>query len=312
MKTYMVKKMNKILNFNTIIVGAGPAGLTAAIYLKRANLDVLIIESNLVGGQMNLASSVENYPGFEEISGPELSEKMYNQIIKLGVNFENDEVIDIVDEKEFKIVKTKTNEHTCKNVIVAIGRLPRKLNAINEEELVGKGISYCALCDGMFFKNKKVAIIGGGNSAFEEAIHMANIASHVTLIHRNESFKASALAIERFSNLENTKTITNKKVEEFISENNKLSGLRLTDIITNEESIINVDGAFIFIGYGPNNNFINKLNFENKNNYLVVDDNYETNIDGVYAIGDAIDKKVYQIVTAAAEGAVAAKNIIDK
>jgi thioredoxin reductase (NADPH) len=280
--------------------------------LKRANLDVLILESNMAGGQMNLASTIENYPGFENISGPDLSEMMYNQMIKLGVSFENEEVINVINNNEEKIVKTKNNEYKCQNIIIAIGRLPLKLNAINEEKLVGRGISYCALCDGMFFKNKNVAIIGGGNSAFEEAIHMANIASHVTLIHRNELFKATASAIEKFKSLPNTTIITNKKVEEFLSENDKLSALRLKDTINSDETTMKIDGAFIFVGFGPNNNFVNNLNVHNNNNYIVVDENYKTNIDGIYAVGDVIDKKLYQIITAAAEGAIAAKSIINK
>ena len=299
-------------NFDVIIIGAGPAGLTASIYLKRANLNVLVIEKEIMGGQINYASSIENYPGFEQISGPDLAEKMYIQAQKLGAEFDNSEVIDITDEKELKTVKTRKEEYTCKKVILAVGRSPKKLSALNEEKLVGKGISYCALCDGMFFKGKDVAIIGGGNSAFEEAIHMTKIASHVTLINRGDSFKAVEALVEEFSNLSNTTIIKNTKVEEFISENDKLSGLRLTDTKTNAENVLKVSGAFVFIGYGPNSNFVNKLNLENKTNYLIVNENYETNADGIYAVGDAIDKKVYQIVTATGEGAIAASDIINK
>ena len=310
MKTYMVKKMEMKLNFDCIVVGAGPAGLTASIYLKRANLNVLVIEKEMPGGQMNYASLIENYPGFTSIEGPTLASNMYNQAKALGVDFKLTEVLEISDLSDYIIVKTKNEELTCKNVILSTGRQRRKLGVPREEELVGKGISYCALCDGMFFKDKNVLVIGGGNSAVEEAISLAKIVKHVTLIHRSQSFKAEAILVQEMLNIPNITVVCDTVVNEFLEKENKISGVIARNVLTNEISQMDVEGIFISIGYGPNELIFAKTNIKEENGYIIVDKNNRTTVDNIYACGDVTSKDVYQIVTAVGDGALAATSII--
>lgn len=306
----MVKKMEAILNFDCIVIGAGPAGLTASIYLKRANLNVLVIEKGIPGGQMNFASSIENYPGFISIEGIDLASKMYEQAKELDISFKMAEVKGIKTEFNYKTIILNNEEITCKYIIIATGRQQKKLNIPGEEQLVGKGISYCALCDGMFFKNKNVVVIGGGNSAIEETIQLAKIVKHVTIIHRRDEFKAEAILIDKMLKLDNVSILYNTIVTKFIEENGILSGVSIENNLDKTKSILNIEGAFIYIGYEPDIKIVDGLDIKNSNGYLVVNDKNETNIEGIYACGDSTSKEVYQIVTAIGDGALAATNII--
>lgn len=290
--------------YDTIVVGAGPAGITAAIYLKRANLKVCIIEKETPGGQMNKTSIIENYPGISEISGPDLALEFYKQLTNQKVDYQYGEVTEIVDEKNYKIVKTNTNELKAKSVIIAVGRSPKKLASTNEERLEGKGISFCSLCDGNLYKGEEVAIVGGGNSALEEALYLSEICQKVTIIHRRNELRGDKILIDRIAKKDNIDIIYNAQVKEFIGENDKLESVKLD--VNKEEKTLNVKACFIFIGYEPATNFLKNLDILDEKGYIIVDERGETKIKGIYAAGDIIKKEAYQVVTSASDGALAA------
>lgn len=293
--------------YDVVIIGAGIAGITAAIYLKRANLDVLLIDKDAPGGQLNKISVIENYPGYLNISGPELSEKLFEQINNLNIEYRYGNALEIVDDNNEKIVKTDQETIKTKTIVLALGRTPNKLKIENEEKLLNKGISYCALCDGPLFKNKEVAVIGSGNSAVEESIYLSNICKKVTVIIRSNNFKAEETLIKQLKNKENIEIKTNSVVSTIIEENNKLKAIKL-----NNEEILNIEGLFIYIGSTPNIKFIEKLNLEIEQNFIKVDKNMETSISGIYAIGDVIKKDVYQLTTATSDATIAAVSIKNK
>lgn len=296
------------MDFNTVIIGSGVAGMTAAIYLARANVSVCILESDVPGGQITRTSVIDNYPGFTSIEGPELAINMYNQVTNLRVPYFYTEAIEIITFEDKKIVKTRDKEIICQNIIIATGRSPRKLNVLNEEKLIGKGISYCAICDGGLYKGKDVAVIGGGMSALEEALYLSKICSTVTLIHRRDEFRAEDELINAVKTTDNIRILTDKTVVEFKDHDNKLSSI----VISSEDDKleeISLDGCFEYIGQIPNtNNFVN-LDILDDDGYVVVDINYETKIKNIYAIGDCIKKDLYQIITACNDGAVVASRI---
>lgn len=272
--------------------------MTAAIYLKRANKNIVIIEKEIPGGQINKTSNVGNYPGFNEISGPDLVGDIYNQIKSLNIPIIFDEVINIEDSVE-KTITLKNQTITADGIILATGRVPKKLGLDLEDELVGKGISYCALCDGFFFKDKEVCVVGGGNSAFEESIYLANICKKVTILNRSNELKADDYLINQAKQRDNIEILLNSS----ISKINKDEFIK--SVVVNGEEI-KCDGLFIYIGLTPNTDYLKNLNINLENGYIVVDKNMRTNIDKIYACGDAIKKDVYQIITAAGEGAIAA------
>lgn len=296
--------------YDTVIIGTGIAGITAAIYLKRSNLDVLLIDKDAPGGQLNKISIIENYPGYLKISGPELSEKLLEQVKNLNIEQRYGKAIDIKDENNIKIIKTDIEEIKTKTVIIAIGRTPNKLNIENEEKLLNKGISYCALCDGPLFKDKEVAVVGSGNSAVEESLYLSNVCKKVTLIIRTDKFKAEETLQNQLKNKENIDIKYNCVVDTIIEENNVLKSLELSN-----NEIIDVQGLFIYIGSTPNTNFLNQLEIETDKNFIKVDSNMKTNIKGIYAIGDVIKKDVYQLTTATSDATIAAisiKNYLSK
>ncbi len=291
-----------MLTFDSVVIGAGVSGMTAAIYLKRANLNVLLVEKNVPGGQINRSSTIENYPGFKKIDGPTLSMNIFEQVTNLNVEYMYGKVEEIKqDNNEFalkindKIIKTKT-------VIIATGRAPRELNLANEKELVGRGISYCALCDGMFFKDKSVAVVGAGNSALEEALYLAKICKEVYIIVRKQ-IKADKFFQDKIKEKSNIFVKYGVEIKELIKSENKLSSLLLSD-----ESFLNVEGLFVYIGSLPNSDVFKDLKIEE--GYIIVDKNMKTSISGVFACGDVISKEVYQLTTCVAEGALAANSAI--
>ena len=287
--------------FDSIIIGAGISGITASIYLKRANLNILLLDKEYVGGQIVKTSIIENYPGIESINGADFALKLNNQIKSLDINYQMEEVIDIVDKDDYKEVITNKNTYKTKTILIATGRIPRKLGLKNEKKLIGNGISYCATCDGYFYKNKDIAIIGGGNSALEAALYLKNMCKSVTIINRSSKLKADQLLIDKCRDIT---ILYNTKITELIEEDNKLVGLKL-----NDEQKLKIDGLFVYIGLIPTLSFINNLNLETYNDYIVVNDKMETNIKGIYAAGDIIEKEMYQIITAASEGAIASDQI---
>lgn len=293
--------------YDLIIVGMGPAGVTASIYAKRAGLNILCLDKGMIGGYLNFIDRIDNYPGCYNVTGPELAFSLYTQIKNLEINYKNEEVIDVVDEAEEKVVKTSKNEYKCKYLIIATGRISKKLGLENEDVLLGKGLSHCALCDGYLYKNQDVAVVGGGESALTEALYLANICHNVYLIHRGENFKAVKELIERILKKQNIILKKNRKIKTLNIKDNKLDSLSLD----NGEKL-NVSCLFSYIGYVPGTNFAITLGLADKNGYINVDEKYETERSGIYAVGDIIEKEMYQIVTANAEGAIAANEVIKR
>lgn len=295
--------------YHTVIIGSGVAGMTAAIYLKRARKDICILENGVPGGQITLASSVENYPGFSSITGSDLALNIYNQVLNLGVTYKYTKANQVKVEDDFITVITDKEEIKCKNLIIATGRAPRKLEVTLEDRLVGSGISFCATCDSSLYKDKKVAVVGGGTAALEEAIYLSKICNSVTLIHRRDTFSATDALVNDVKNTKNITILTNRTVKEFKVNDNKLSGIVLEDKQNNQEEIT-VDGCFEYIGQVPNTKIFENLDILDDKGYVNVDKNYQTKISGIYAAGDCVKKDLYQVVTACSEGAIAANNII--
>lgn len=295
--------------YHTVIIGSGVAGMTAAIYLKRARKDICILENGVPGGQITLASSVENYPGFSSITGSDLALNIYNQVLNLGVTYKYTKANQVKVEEDCITVITDKEEIKCKNLIIATGRAPRKLEVTLEDRLVGSGISFCATCDSSLYKGKKVAVVGGGTAALEEAIYLSKICDTVTLIHRRDTFSATDALVDDVKNTKNIKILTNRTVKEFKVNDNKLSGIVLEDKQNNQEEIT-VDGCFEYIGQVPNTKIFESLDILDDKGYVNVDKNYQTKIPGIYAVGDCVKKDLYQVVTACSEGAIAANNII--
>lgn len=297
------------MDYNTVIIGSGVAGMTAAIYLKRARKSVCILENGVPGGQITLTSAVENYPGFKSISGSDLALNIYNQVLDLGVDYVYKKAckVEVVNDK-IKIL-TPDAEITANNLIIATGRSPRKLEVKMEDRLIGNGVSFCATCDSSLYKNKKVAVVGGGTSALEEAVYLSKICDSVTLIHRRDVFTAPEALIETVKSTKNINIITNSVVKEFETNDNKLSKIILEDKNKNLTEI-DVDGCFEYIGQVPNTDIFKDLNILDEKGYVNVNDNYETSIPGIYAVGDCIKKDLYQVITACSDGATAANRII--
>ena len=291
-------------NYDCVIIGAGVAGMTAAIYLKRAGLDFVLLEKGVPGGQINKSSNIENYPGFKKVDGPTLAFNIYEQIENLGVVYKYGDVKEIKDRENNKIVCTDQEEYITKTIIIATGRKPRELGLENEKKLLGSGISYCAYCDGMLYKNKDVIIIGGGNSALEEALYIADIANKVYIVHRSSEYRADEVLIDKVNKKENIIKYFNKEVVEILENEDKFSGVRL-----NDNSVINADGLFIYIGQIPETNFITNIE-KTKDGYIVTDSHLKTTDDKIYACGDVLKKDLYQIATSIGEGALAASNVI--
>lgn len=291
--------MNEI--YDSIIIGSGIAGMTSAIYLKRYNKKILLLEQEIVGGQIVKASTVENYPGFTKIDGATLSSNIYEQILNLDIQIKYEKVVEL-DTNE-KIVKTNNNEYKAKSIIIATGRRPRPLN-IGEEKYIGHGISYCATCDGMFYKNKDVVIVGAGNSALEESLYLASICKNITILNRSNTLKADSILQEKVKQKENIKILYNVQINKILENNNIIRG-----ILLNNNDQINCEGIFVYIGLIPNIDFLLNTNIVLENNYIIVDNKQETNIKGIYAVGDVTKKDLYQIITASSEGAIAASQI---
>lgn len=293
------------LNFDCVVIGAGVAGMTSALYLKRAGIDVVIIEKNYVGGQINKTYTIKNYPGFKEIDGPTLAISIEEQIKSLDIPILYEDVIEIKNEKNNKKVITQKRELLTKTIIISTGKEERKLNIPLEKELTGKGISYCATCDGNFFKDETVAVIGAGNTAMEDVLYLSNICSKVYLINRSDSFnKADKILLNQVKTKKNIEIITNSVVSTLISKNDKLS-----EIILNNNVKLEIKGLFIAIGSVPNTSFASNINLQTENGYIIVDNKMQTNISGIFACGDIIKKDLYQIVTAASDGAIAANSV---
>ena len=286
--------------YDIIIIGAGPAGMTAAIYAARANKKVLVLEALSYGGEILNTLKIENYPVEENISGFDFATKLYNQVIKLGVEVKLEKVLSINENKE---VKTNENTYISKSIIIATGLNNRKLNLPLEEELIGKGISYCATCDGAFFKGKDVAVVGGGNTALEDALYLSDICNKVFLIHRRNEFRADPITIDKALNKDNIIVMYDSIIT-------KINGSNYLESIEVNSELLKVDGLFIAIGKIPNLDYLNGLIETNEDGYIKSNELCHTNIDGIFVAGDIREKTLRQLVTATSDGAIAATEAI--
>ncbi|MFH1710138.1 MAG: thioredoxin-disulfide reductase [bacterium] len=295
--------------FDLIIIGGGPAGLAAGIYAKRADIDAVLIEKALPGGMITTTELVENYPGFPEgISGIDLGQKLEDQARKYGLDIVFGKAISLEAKNNIKEVRTEEHSYSSRTVIIATGSEPKKLGVPGEETFIGKGISYCATCDGPFYKDKNVAVIGGGNGALEEAIFLTKFAKLVTVIHRREDLRADKVLQEKAASNPKIFFRLNTLVEE-IKGNDKVRSLTLTDTLSNKRSSINVDGVFIYAGQKPNTDLVKDLVKLDENGHIVTDENLRTNINGIFAAGDVRKKALRQVVTSVADGAIAITSV---
>ena len=294
--------------YDVIIIGAGTAGLTASIYSRRSNKKTLVLEKASYGGQIINTLSIENYPVEEHISGFDFATKLYNQAKNLGTEIKFEKVIEIKNNSNYKEVITSKNKYETKTIIIATGSENRLLGLENEKELTGKGVSYCATCDGSFYKNKDVAVIGGGNTAVEDAIYLSDIVKKVYIIIRNEEFKAEEQSVLDLKNKKNIEIIHNSNVTK-INGNERLESIEITDKNNNKKTI-KIDGLFVAIGRIPENEvFKDLINLDNYG-YIISDEKCHTNVDGIFVAGDNRTKELRQLVTAASDGAIAASEAI--
>lgn len=290
--------------YDVIIIGMGIGGITAGIYAKRAGLNVLMFEKSAPGGMLQKIDKIQNYPGFSEISGPDLALNLFNQVKEIGVPFKFEEVLDVEITEEYKKVITKNGTYEAKNVIVATGRTPKYLGLDNEKDYLGRGLSTCASCDGNLYKGEDIAVVGSGNSALQESLYLANIVNKVYLLHRGINFKGDDALVERVRNTQNIEIVDGVNIKKI----NEVDG-KIESVTLDNEKTINVKGVFIYIGYKPDTDMFKKLDITNINGDIIVGENFETEIDGLYAIGDCAKKGVYQLVTAASDGCIAVSDI---
>ena len=292
--------------YDLVIIGMGPAGIAASIYAKRSNLNLICIEEKMIGGELNYIDKIDNYPGLNGITGSSFAYKLLEHIDDIGINYQFATVKDIIKKDDYYEIETNKEKYTTKYIILATGRKARKLGLAKEDLFLGRGISYCAICDGAFFKNKVVSVIGGGLAALEEALYLANIVQKVYLIHRRDKFNAPASVIE--------KIVTNPKIEILKNEEVvKLNGKdHLESIELKSGQKLDTAGLFIYIGYTPNIDYLKNLDILGSKGYAIVDKNFKTKEDGIYAVGDLVEKNNYQIILAMADGVIAALDIVNK
>lgn len=294
--------------YDIIIIGAGPAGLTAAIYGRRANKKILVLEAKTYGGQIVNTSHIDNYPAEPHISGYDFATKLYNQVKDLGAEVVFEKVTNIKLEDNIKIVETPDNKYEGKTVIIATGADSRKLGIEKEDDFLGKGLSYCATCDGNFYKGKDVAVVGGGNTAIEDVEYLSDLVNKVYLIHRRDEFRADASSVNKLKKKNNVEFVLNSKI-------NKLNGTNLLEnieVINKDEEVRKIDVSALFIAVGKtpeNENFKEIINMDD-NGYIVSDETCHTNVEGIFVAGDNRVKSLRQLVTATSDGAVAATEAI--
>lgn len=293
--------------YDVIIVGMGIGGITAGIYAKRANLNVLLLDKSAPGGLLNNIDLISNYPGFIDIKGPDLALKLFEQVKSIEIPYKLEEVIKIKVNEDIKEVITNSNTYQTKNIIIATGTHPKFLGLDNEKELLGRGLSTCALCDGTFYKDKVIAVVGNGNSALQESLYLAKLAKKVYLLNRKDSFKGEEYLQDKVKNKENIEIKYNVSITKYNEVNNKIESI----LLSNNEKI-KVSGVFIYVGYKANSELVNDLDIINADGRIMVDNNCETKIKGLYAVGDVNDKGIYQLITASNDGVIAIANITKK
>lgn len=293
--------------YDVIIAGAGPAGMTAAVYASRANLDTLMLERGVPGGQMADTEDIENYPGFENILGQELSTKMFEHAKKFGAQYAYGDIKGVEDHGSYKEVNAGSKTYKTRALIITTGSQYKKLGVPGETELTGRGVSYCAVCDGAFFKEKEIAVIGGGDSAVEEGIYLTRFAKKVTIIHRRDELRAQKIIQDRAFNNDKIEFVWDTIVEEINGENGKVSYLSTKNVKTGETGKFKTDGVFVYIGMLPLSDPFKSLGIVDEEGYIPTNENMETNVPGVFAAGDIRVKDLRQVVTATGDGSIAAE-----
>lgn len=294
--------------YDVIIAGAGPAGMTAAVYTSRANLSTLMIERGIPGGQMANTEEVENYPGYDHILGPDLSTKMFEHAKKFGAEYAYGDIKEIIDGEEYKTVKAGSKEYKARAVIITAGAEYKKMGIPGEKELGGRGVSYCAVCDGAFFKEKELLVVGGGDSAVEEGVYLTRFASKVTIVHRRDELRAQKILQQRAFDHEKIDFIWNHTVKEIHDKDGKVGSVTLVSTVDGTEQEFKTDGVFVYIGMIPLSKPFENLGITNENGYIVTNEKMETSVPGIFAAGDIREKMLRQIVTATGDGSIAAQS----
>lgn len=295
--------------YDTLIIGSGPAGMTAALYAARSNLKVGIIEQGAPGGQMNNTSEIENYPGYDNISGPELSMKMYEPLEKFSVEHIYGIVQKVEDAGEVKRVITDDSTYEAKTVIIATGAKYKLLNVKGEDEFTSRGVSYCAVCDGAFFRNQDLLVVGGGDSAVEEAIYLTQFAKSVTIVHRRDELRAQKILQDRAFANNKISFIWDSVVEEIQGNNIKVSKVLIKNVKTGQITNHDFGGVFIYVGMIPVSSMVSNLGICDQDGWILTDDQMKTTRPGIFAIGDVRQKNLRQITTAVGEGAIAGQGV---
>lgn len=297
-------------HYDTIILGAGPGGMTAATYASRANLSVLMIDRGIYGGQMNNTAEVENYPGFSSVLGPDLAEKMYQSSTQFGAEYAFGTVLHVqAQENGSWRVVTDMDEYTTNTVIVATGSDYKKLAVPGEDQYSGRGVSYCAVCDGAFFRGQHVIVVGGGDSAVEEATYLAGLADKVTVFHRRDKLRAQQILQERAFANEKIEFVWNTEVEEILGDDKKVTGVRVHNNVTDEVYTVDAAGVFIYVGVLPVSDVVADLGITNDQGWIKTNERMETSLPGIYALGDVREKELRQITTAVGDAAIAGQNV---
>ncbi len=291
--------------YDLIIIGMGISGISAGLYAKQANLNILMFESRMPGGLLNNIDNVSNFVGKKSISGPDFAMDLFNQVNEEKIPYKNEKIIKVDIKGRIKKVYTSTDEYEAKNIIIATGRKPRFLGLPNEDDLLGRGLSTCALCDGAFYKDKNIVVVGGGNSALQESLYLSNIVNKINIIVRKDKFSGSKALVDEVLNKKNIEINFEEEIKSINEKDNKVESITLKS-----GKSIKTSGIFIYAGWIPNNDLIKDLDITNRFGYIEVDENYETKINRVYAIGDIIKKDMYQLITAASDGAKAVDHII--
>lgn len=297
--------------YDTIVIGAGPAGMTAALYAGRSNLKVALLERGIYGGQMQNTADIENYPGYELISGPELSEKMFAPLEKFGVEHLFGNLVRIEQEGPVKKVITDDGVLEAKTVILAMGSNHRPLNVPGEEAYNGRGVSYCAVCDGAFFRDQELIVVGGGDSAVEEAVYLTQFASKVTVIHRRDQLRAQQILQDRAFANRNIEFLWNSVVEEIQGNDRQVTGVTVKNVESGEISQVAAGGVFIYVGLDPMSEAVQDLGITDEFGWVLTDEHMETSQSGIFAVGDIRQKHLRQITTAVGDGAIAGKAAYD-
>lgn len=298
--------------YDVVVIGAGPGGMTAALYAARANLNVAMLDRGIYGGQMNNTDDIENYPGFTTIKGPELGEKMYQGTVKAGVNFVYGDVQNVtVDDQQMKHIQTDSDELVASAVIIATGSNNRKLGVPGEEKFSGKGVSYCAVCDGSFFKGKNVTVVGGGDSAISEGLYLANVTDGVNVIHRRDQLRAQKVLQNRAFDNDKIDFTWNTSVTEILGDENHVTEVKIHNNQVGDDTTLDTDGVFVYVGNFPNSQIFNNLNITDQAGWIITNDQMETTIPGIYAIGDVRQKQLRQITTAVGDGGIAGQNAFE-